>query len=131
MEKFPKLAVDILVAKDDKILLIKRKYEPFKGKYALPGGFVEYGETTEATAARELLEETGLIAKNIRLVGVYSRPERDPRGHVISVAYLVSVHFTDTKAGDDAVSAAFVKDWQNLRLAFDHNEILSDALKIR
>ena len=126
------IAVDCVVFDEkNRILLIRRKNYPFEGLYALPGGFVEYGETTEDAAARELLEETGLVAKSIKFIGVYSRPERDPRGHVISVAYLASVDSPDAKAGDDAASAEFVEDWQNLRLAFDHNEILSDALKIK
>jgi len=132
MKRQTQIAADCIVFDEqDRLLLIKRKNYPFEGQYALPGGFVEYGETTEAAAARELLEETGLIAIDVQLIGVYSRPDRDPRGHVISVAYLVTVHPADIQAGDDAASAEFVGDWQSLRLAFDHNEILSDALKIR
>lgn len=132
MTQQPRIAVDCVVFdRKNRLLLIKRKSPPFEGKYALPGGFVEYGETTEVAAARELLEETGLIAEDMQLIGVYSRPDRDPRGHVICIAYLASVNSTDTKAGDDASSTEFVEDWKSLRLAFDHNEVLSDALKIR
>ncbi len=116
---------------NDRLLLIKRKKPPFEGRYAFPGGFVEYGETTEKAAARELKEETGLTAKSVKLVGVYSRPDRDPRKHVVTVAYLISVDSCEPQAGDDATSAEFVADWKNMQLAFDHNEILSDALKIR
>lgn len=127
-----KIAADCVVFDErNRLLLIQRKHPPFAGRYALPGGFVEYGETTEAAVARELFEETGLIATNVKLIGVYSKLDRDPRGHVISVAYIVTVSSTDTKAGDDAATAAFIEDWQNQHLAFDHDEILSDALKIR
>src|SRR5690242_18270120 len=68
----------------DRLLLIRRKNEPFRGAYAFPGGFVEVGETTEAAARRELKEETGIDADQPRLIGVYSDPHRDPRHHTIS-----------------------------------------------
>src|SRR3989344_5381126 len=133
MKRQTQIAADCIVFDEqDRLLLIKRKNYPFEGQYALPGGFVEYGETTEAAAARELLEETGLIAIDVQLIGVYSRPDRDPRGHVISVAYLLaSANPTDIKTGNDAASAEFIEDWKNLPLAFDHNKILSEALQIR
>src|SRR5205814_6698807 len=102
---------------------------PFKGKYALPGGFVEYGETTETAARRELQEETGLKVGQLMLVGVYSDPKRDPRGHTISVAYVaVATRNAKVRGGDDAASAQFVTDWRRLKLAFDHSKIVRDAL---
>jgi 8-oxo-dGTP diphosphatase len=82
------LTADGVLIKNGKILLIKRKNEPWKGMYALPGGFVEYGERVEDTVLREVFEETGLKASIIALVGIYSSPDRDPRGHIITVAYL-------------------------------------------
>src|SRR5579872_4290316 len=89
--KAPAVAVDCVVFDDqDRLLLVGRRRPPFAGQFALPGGFVEYGEETEAAARRELEEETGLVARQLRLVGVYSRPDRDPRGHTISVAYLIA-----------------------------------------
>ena len=142
MHKQPALAVDCVVFDNEgQLLLIRRKNEPFKGQYALPGGFVEFGgdladkfvggETTEAAARRELYEETRLRVGRFHLVGVYSNPKRDPRGHTISIAYVaVATRGTRARGGDDAVSAAFVSAWRTLRLAFDHNTIVRDALKV-
>jgi len=130
--KTPLLTVDCIVFdRTDRLLLIKRGHPPFKGKYALPGGFVEIGETVEAAALRELKEETGIDGKVIARVGVYSNPKRDPRGHTVSAAFLVRPKSTKVIGGDDAASAEFVADWRGLKLAFDHNEILADALKRR
>ena len=128
----PSLAADCVVFDaNNRLLLIRRKYEPFRGQYALPGGFVELGETTEQAALRELKEETGLEADNPKLIGVYSDPKRDPRRHIVSIAYLVFVKGAVPAAGDDAASAEFIENWQGLALAFDHAEIVRDALKLR
>jgi 8-oxo-dGTP diphosphatase len=124
----PWFAVDCVVFDAaDRLLLIRRKNPPFQGQYALPGGFIEYGETTEQAAARELAEETNLTPVKLTLVGVYSDPSRDPRRHVVSIAYLARVEGYDLRAGDDAAHAEFVEDWQNKTLAFDHQKIISDA----
>jgi len=126
----PSLSVDCVVFDPGgRLLLIRRKNLPFRGQYALPGGYVEYGETTEKAAARELAEETGLLAADVSLLGVYSDPDRDPRGHVVSIAYRVAVTGYDLRAGDDAADAAFVADWQALDLAFDHRKIVADAVR--
>ena len=128
----PALAADCVVFDPQgRLLLIRRKNPPFQGQYALPGGFVDYGETTEQAAARELAEETGLTAVALSLIGVYSDPGRDPRGHMVSIAYLVRVADFIPRAGDDAAGAAFVADWQGEALAFDHNKIVADALALR
>ena len=122
--KQPSLAADCVVFDPQgRLLLIRRKNPPFQGRYALPGGFVEYGETTEQAAARELMEETGLRASALDLIGVYSDPARDPRGHMVSIAYLVRVESYAPQAGDDAAQAEFVADWQSQALAFDHSTI--------
>jgi 8-oxo-dGTP diphosphatase len=128
--KHPSLVVDCIVFDPGgRLLLIRRKHLPFRGQYALPGGYVEYGETTEDAAARELVEETGLVAGNVSLLGVYSDPHRDPRGHVVSIAYQIAVAGYDLRAGDDAAAAAFVADWEDLDLAFDHRKIVADAVR--
>ena len=125
----PKLTVDGVVIKDKKILLIKRKKQPFKGKWALPGGFVEYGEKTEDATVREVLEETGLKTKISHLVGVYSDPDRDPRGHTITVVYLLEICNGSLKSGDDVSDVKFF-DFNHLpELSFDHKDIIKDVLR--
>jgi len=126
--KNPNVAVDGVILKEHQILLIKRKNEPFKGKWALPGGFVEYGEKTEEAVIREIFEETGLTTKISDLVGVYSDPNRDPRGHTISVVYKVNILGGDLESGDDAADAKFFNTNQLPLLSFDHDKIIKDAL---
>lgn len=130
MHKQPALAADCVVFdKAGRLLLIRRKNPPFEGQYALPGGFVDYGERMEDAALRELKEETGIEGRIVRLLGVYSRPDRDPRGHCVSAAYLIEADRYEAVAGDDAASAEFVQDYRAETLAFDHNEIVADALR--
>jgi 8-oxo-dGTP diphosphatase len=130
--KTPLLTVDCVVFdKTDRLLLIKRAKAPFKGAYALPGGFVDVGETVEQAALRELQEETGLQGEIIALVGVYSDPQRDPRAHSVSCAFLVGARSNQVEGGDDAAQAEFRADWQAQRLAFDHARIVADALKLK
>jgi len=126
--KVPRITVDAVVIKNEAVLLVKRKNPPFKHAWALPGGFVNYGETTEAAVVRELREETGVIMNIIRLVGVYSDPQRDPRGHTISVVYQGDYLSGTPTAGDDAVEAKFFKWMQLPALAFDHGQILDDVM---
>lgn len=130
--KTPLLTVDCVVFdRADRLLLIQRAFPPFKGRFALPGGFVDVGETVEAAALRELKEETGIEGKVIGLIGVYSDPKRDPRGHTVSAAFLIRPRTTKVQGGDDARTAAFVEDWRDKALAFDHARIVADALKMR
>lgn len=130
--KNPALAVDCVVFNEaGELLLIQRKNDPFKGMYALPGGFVDYGESTEAAALRELQEETGVKATEAKLIGVYSDPNRDPRGHVVSAAYLIEFPSgAEVQAGDDAATVQFVKEWKSLEFAFDHRDIIRGAVKL-
>lgn len=126
----PKLMVDVVITADDgKAVLIRRASEPYAGRWALPGGFVEVGETVEEAAIREAAEETGLAIEVSRLVGVYSDPERDPRGHNVSVAFLARVLSGELSADTDASEAALM-DPSTVELAFDHARILSDALRL-
>lgn len=128
--KQPALTADCVVFDPTgKLLLIRRKHPPFQGQYALPGGFIEYGETAEEAAARELLEETGLVATTLILIGVFSDPDRDPRQHIISIAYLALVTHYDVQAGDDAAEAEFVEYQPGL--AFDHDKIVKAAGALR
>ena len=125
----PALTVDTIIIEDSKIVLIKRLNDPYKNHWALPGGFVEYGETVENAAVREAKEETGLDIKLEKLVGVYSDPNRDPRGHTVTVVFVASIIGGQLKSDSDAKDAIFIEqaDLENISLAFDHNEILHDA----
>ena len=125
----PLLAVDAVILFQDGIVLIKRDRPPFAGSYALPGGFVEVGETVEAATIREACEETGLIIDLLGLVGIYSNPARDPRGHVVSAAFLARGR-GELLAGSDARSAQVFPLQSLPPLAFDHDKILSDALSL-
>lgn len=113
-----------------KVLLIKRGSEPYIGKWALPGGFVDMNEDLEAAALRELEEETGVKNVFIEQLFTFGNPSRDPRGRVISIAYfaLVNLHEHPAQASSDAEQA----DWFELdeipELAFDHREILDVAI---
>ncbi len=130
----PSVTVDLVIftiAEDDlKVLLIRRGQEPFKGRWALPGGFVEINESLERAAARELAEEVGV--KNIYLEQLYTfgEPKRDPRGRVISVSYfaLVDAERQSIVAASDAADAEWHSVFDPPRLAFDHKQILDYAV---
>ena len=125
----PALTVDTIIIKDSQIVLIKRLNDPHKNSWALHGGFVEYNEKVEIAAVREAKEETGLDVKLNQLVGVYSDPSRDPRGHTVSVVYTAEIVNGELNSGSDAKDAKFIDidTLDDISLAFDHNEILTDA----
>ncbi len=127
--KNPALTADIIIVHNSQIVLIKRLNNPYKDCWALPGGFVEYGEKVEDAAIREAKEETGLEVKLEKLVGVYSDPSRDPRGHTVTVAYIASVIGGELNSNSDAKDAKYVPicDLEGINLAFDHDMIVSDA----
>lgn len=127
----PLLVTDCVVLDaEGRVLLIRRGNPPFKGMPALPGGFVDVGETVEDAARREVLEETGVKVGRLALVGVYSDPKRDPRGHTCSVAFLARVARATPRAGSDAAEAAWVQRPARESLAFDHRKIVADALRL-
>lgn len=122
----PLLTVDVvieLVDDFDRIVLIERKYSP--SGWALPGGFVDVGETVEQAAVREAREETGLDVELEHLLGVYSDPHRDPRGHTASVVFVAKAH-GKPRGGDDAANAQAFNPAKPPALAFDHAQILDD-----
>ncbi len=127
--KTPLLAVDAVILFQAGIVLIKRENPPYQGCFALPGGFVEIGETVEDAVAREAREETGLAIDLLGLVSVYSDPGRDPRGHVVSAAYLCR-GMGELVSGSDARSAEVFPLTKLPRLAFDHDKIIRDALHL-
>ncbi len=122
----PSLTVDAVILFKNKLVLVKRKYPPYEGHFALPGGFVEIGESTEKAASREAFEETGLSVEILKLIGVYSDPERDPRRHTVSVCYLAKGD-GDLKSGSDADAVELFELDSIPELAFDHNKMINDA----
>ncbi len=125
----PLLAVDGLVMYEGKLVAIRRRYFPHQGLFSLPGGMVEYGETVEEAVVREVREETGLDTEVVALTGVHSDPDRDPRGHVISLAYALEVVGGELGAGADAREIGLL-DLRDLpEMGFDHRDIVADYVK--
>ncbi|MDD5617170.1 MAG: NUDIX hydrolase [Candidatus Methanoperedens sp.] len=122
----PLLTVDTVIIYQGKIVLIRRKNPPFQDHFALPGGFVEVGETVEEAAVREAKEETGLDVRLLKLLGVYSDPLRDSRGHTVSVCFL-ALGSGNLKAGSDAKDTGLFGIDEIPELAFDHNKIIEDS----
>jgi 8-oxo-dGTP diphosphatase len=128
----PALTADLIMLTAEaapQVLLIRRKHEPFAGMWALPGGFVDEGETLEAAARRELREETGLEVRVLEQMQTFGDPDRDPRGWTVSVAFVARVqpNQAEARAGDDAAEVG----WHRLDLlpplAFDHGKVLAFA----
>ena len=121
--------VDIIIEVEGGIVLIERKNPPHG--WAIPGGFVDYGETVEAAAVREAKEETGLDVMLTMLLGVYSDPDRDPRLHTISTVYVASASGLPVADDDAANAGVFREDNLPEKIVFDHREILADYFKSR
>ncbi|MEE0901316.1 MAG: NUDIX hydrolase [Methanobrevibacter sp.] len=131
--KIPSLTADIFIFDDDfNFILIKRKNDPYKDCWALPGGFVEYGESVETAAIREAKEETSIDVELKSLVNVYSEPDRDPRGHTVTVAFAAKGNMNNMKADSDAKEIAIfsAENLDEIEIAFDHEEIIKDCLKV-
>ncbi len=124
----PSLTVDMIIETTEGIVLIERKNEPHG--WALPGGFVDYGETLEDAAVRESLEETGLTVKLARQFHAYSNPDRDPRHHTVSVVFIGTAEGTPT-GGDDARTAKSFPLTAIPDLVFDHARIIDDYARGR
>ncbi|MFQ5837503.1 MAG: NUDIX domain-containing protein [Thermoplasmata archaeon] len=129
--KVPLLAVDGLVLHEGKLVAIKRRYYPFQGLFCLPGGIVEYGETVEEAVVREVEEETGLKTKVASLLGVYSNPDRDPRGHVVSLAFELEVVGGELVSGSDATEVGLLSLDDLPEMGFDHILIVEEFIKRR
>ena len=130
--KTPLLTVDAVILYNSKdIILIRRKNPPFQGDLALPGGFVDIGETVENACIREAQEETNLKVKITKLIGIFSDPKRDPRGHTVTISFLCEPvdKRRKPKAQDDAADVEIVSliEIPKLKLAFDHMEIIKAA----
>lgn len=131
----PEVTVDLAAfardGSDLRVLLVRRKHDPFAGRWALPGGFLDIEEPIEAAARRELKEETGIeLIGPVEFIGLFGDPGRDPRGRTISLAHAAAVPGGPPKAAgsDDAAEAAWLDPWTASGLAFDHDAILKSAL---
>lgn len=131
----PVLAVDVVVfgvtPSGLSLLLIRRGEGPFKGRWALPGGFVSVDESLKRAASRELSEETGLKAVHLEQLSAFGDVKRDPRGRVVTIAFFAVIKAEDVvlEAGTDAVEAKWLPVFQNRSLAFDHNDIVDFAIR--
>ena len=134
--KYPRPAVTadcVVITREaePKVLLIQRGNQPFKGCWAFPGGFMNMDETTEQCAIRELEEETDMKVRDLQQIGAYSKVDRDPRGRTITVAYLAIVDAPIAVTGqDDAAKAQWFPINALPPLAFDHDEIMKDAVRL-
>ena len=132
--KNPIPTVDTIIDKNSKVLFIKRVKEPFEGKMVFPGGFIKIGETAEDAAIREVMEETSLEVDLDHILGVYSDPNRDPRGHIMSTVFIGKISTNSQNkepiAGDGASSIKWVdiEDMDQEDFGFDHKNILKDYL---
>ncbi len=126
----PAPTTNIIILNQDKICLVRRKIEPYKGRIALPGGFVNYGEMVEEAAMREAKEETGLDIKLQAILGVYSASDRNPSKHTISTVFIAHTDLLELK-GDEESEPFWegAEKVEKMGLAFDHNKIFSDFLK--
>ncbi len=133
-EARPAVTADCVVITKEaepKVLLIERGADPYKGCWAFPGGFLNMDETTEQCAVRELEEETGMIIQGLQQIGAYSKVDRDPRGRTITVAYLAVIDSPCEVIGqDDAAKAEWFPLDSLPKLAFDHDEIMRDAIRL-
>ena len=125
----PVPTVDTIIEVPGGIVLIKRRHAPLG--WALPGGFVEYGETVEAAAVREAHEETGLQVSLTRLFGVYSDPRRDPRGHTIAIVFIGAASGVPVGGDDAAAAAVFTAHTLPVPLVFDHGKIVADYFEYK
>jgi mutator protein MutT len=130
--KNPIPTVDAIIQKStNSILLVKRSKDPFKNQFALPGGFVNEGETIEEAIKREVYEETSLEVHPIDILGVYSDPKRDPRGHIMTVVFIVLIIRGNPSAGDDAKEISWIpiEKISDIKVAFDHKLVIHDYLR--
>jgi len=127
----PVPTIDIILfenSNSNKVLLIKRKKDPFKDYFSLPGGFVNEGEKVEDAVRRETEEELLVKVEPIDILGVYSDPHRDPRGHIMSITFIVKIITGELKVGDGVAELKWIEfnNLEKIKLGFDHLKILSD-----
>ena len=128
-QRHPWVTVDGLVAQDGKLVAVIRRHPPIQGMPALPGGIEQHGETFDTAEDREVREETGLETRIVRLVGVYSDPSRDPRGHTVTAAYALERTGGELRAASDAKAIVLLDPERLPAMAFAHAQIVADWRK--
>lgn len=133
LKTIPIIAVDGILIVDGQVLLLKRKDDPFKGSWVLPGGMLKYGETLEESVIREFEEETKIMVRVKSIVNIYSYPHRDPRGHVVGISYICDpvAGSTENKVEDNPNLEYFKLDKLPNNMGFDHRQMVEDAAKVR
>jgi 8-oxo-dGTP diphosphatase len=132
--KNPTPTTDVIITREEEILVVKRKRNPFKDELAIPGGFVNQNETVEQAAVREIMEETALPIRLKEILGVYSDPKRDPRKHIITTVFIGEIignKKIEPVAGDDASAIKWISigSISDFKFAFDHKKILNDFVR--
>jgi 8-oxo-dGTP diphosphatase len=132
--KNPTPTTDVIITREEEILVVKRKRNPFKDELAIPGGFVNQNETVEQAAVREIMEETALPIRLKEILGVYSDPKRDPRKHIITTVFIGEIignKKIEPVAGDDASAIKWISigSISDFKFAFDHKRILNDFVR--
>jgi 8-oxo-dGTP diphosphatase len=123
------IGVDGILFRNGAVLMVKRAYEPYKDHWVVPGGFVEYKERLEDAIVRETKEESGFDAKVKKLVGIYSDPERDPRGHIISICFLLELKGGKAKTSSETSEVKFFKKLPD-KIGADYRKMIKDARKL-
>ncbi|MFC2143178.1 NUDIX domain-containing protein [Candidatus Aenigmatarchaeota archaeon] len=130
LKKITRVAVDGVIIKDNKVLMILRGTEPFKNDWTLIGGFVDYNERPSETVVREVKEETGFETKVINFFGLTDDPDRDPRGHILSLNFMLEITGGEFRKSEEALEMKwFEKNNLPENIGFDHKKIINDAFK--
>jgi len=133
-ENFPLICSDGVILNKGKVLLIKRKIKPFKGFWTIPGGHIDFGETSRESVIREIKEETNIDVEVVNLIKIYDNPKRDPWGHIISIAYLCEpVNTNSLFIENEEVESLYWCDINKLpdNIGFDHRIMINDAIKMK
>ena len=133
-KNFPLICTDGVILHNEKVLLIKRSIKPFQGYWTIPGGHIDYGESSQEALIREIKEETNIDVEIIRLIKLYDDPKRDPWGHIISIAYLCNPLNIDAEfIENEEVESICWNDINKLpeNIGFDHRIMINDAIRIR
>jgi len=133
-ENFPLICSDGVILNEGKVLLTKRKIKPFIGYWTIPGGHIDFGESSQDSLIREIKEETNIDVKVVKLIKIYDNPKRDPWGHIISIAYLCEpVNTVATFKENDEVESLYWCDINELpdNIGFDHRTIIEDGIRMK